>query len=165
MLRVLPGWSASWLTSRAQWWRSHTTGVCVVCLCVSVWWHIMIDVVLRPRQRVGCTCTVVYLLVAKLTRQVTHLSITCSAVPCCAALCHNQHAALCLSICAHRYFLDNVAGWILELDRGAGIPFEGNYSEWLSAKEKRLSTEAKTQAHLQKVRLCDVHIAGGHGCS
>lgn len=50
-----------------------------------------------------------------------------------------------------RYFLDNVAGWILELDRGAGIPFEGNYSEWLTAKEKRLSTEAKTQAHLQKV--------------
>lgn len=38
-----------------------------------------------------------------------------------------------------RYFLDNVAGWILELDRGAGIPFEGNYSEWLKAKEKRLA--------------------------
>lgn len=50
-----------------------------------------------------------------------------------------------------RYFLDNVAGWILELDRGSGIPFEGNYSEWLAAKDRRLSTEAKTQAHLQKV--------------
>lgn len=37
-----------------------------------------------------------------------------------------------------RYFLDNVAGWILELDRGQGIPFEGNYSEWLTAKSKRL---------------------------
>lgn len=37
-----------------------------------------------------------------------------------------------------RYFLDNVAGWILELDRGQGIPFEGNYSEWLMAKSKRL---------------------------
>ena len=37
-----------------------------------------------------------------------------------------------------RYFLDNVAGWILELDRGQGIPFEGNYSEWLKAKAKRL---------------------------
>lgn len=37
-----------------------------------------------------------------------------------------------------RYFLDNVAGWILELDRGQGIPFEGNYSEWLKAKSKRL---------------------------
>ncbi|KAF6262858.1 P-loop containing nucleoside triphosphate hydrolase protein [Scenedesmus sp. NREL 46B-D3] len=50
-----------------------------------------------------------------------------------------------------RYFLDNVAGWILELDRGSGIPFEGNYSEWLSAKDKRLQSEAKSQAHLQKV--------------
>ena len=38
-----------------------------------------------------------------------------------------------------RYFLDNVAGWILELDRGQGIPFEGNYSEWLKAKDKRLA--------------------------
>eukprot|EP00878_Enallax_costatus_P012543 GHUV01013101.1.p1 GENE.GHUV01013101.1~~GHUV01013101.1.p1 ORF type:complete len:490 (+),score=183.87 GHUV01013101.1:265-1734(+) len=50
-----------------------------------------------------------------------------------------------------RYFLDNVAGWILELDRGSGIPFEGNYSEWLSAKDKRMQNEAKSQAHLQKV--------------
>ncbi|KAG2486629.1 hypothetical protein HYH03_014686 [Edaphochlamys debaryana] len=49
-----------------------------------------------------------------------------------------------------RYFLDNVAGWILELDRGAGIPFEGNYSEWLNAKAKRLATEAKQQATLDK---------------
>ena len=37
-----------------------------------------------------------------------------------------------------RYFLDNVAGWILELDRGQGIPFEGNYSQWLEDKNKRL---------------------------
>jgi ATPase subunit of ABC transporter with duplicated ATPase domains len=44
-----------------------------------------------------------------------------------------------------------VAGWVLELDRGAGIPFEGNYSEWLAAKDKRLSAEAKEQAHLAKV--------------
>ncbi|GFR42797.1 hypothetical protein Agub_g3762 [Astrephomene gubernaculifera] len=49
-----------------------------------------------------------------------------------------------------RYFLDNVAGWILELDRGAGIPFEGNYSEWLAAKAKRLGQEAKQQAALDK---------------
>ncbi|GLC42782.1 hypothetical protein PLESTB_001417500 [Pleodorina starrii] len=49
-----------------------------------------------------------------------------------------------------RYFLDNVAGWILELDRGAGIPFEGNYSEWLTAKAKRLTQEAKQQAALDK---------------
>ncbi|MAV27699.1 MAG: energy-dependent translational throttle protein EttA [Gammaproteobacteria bacterium] len=45
-----------------------------------------------------------------------------------------------------RYFLDNVAGWILELDRGRGIPFEGNYSTWLTAKEKRLEVEEKREA-------------------
>lgn len=44
-----------------------------------------------------------------------------------------------------RYFLDQVAGWILELDRGKGIPFEGNYSAWLDAKNKRLSSESKSQ--------------------
>jgi len=49
-----------------------------------------------------------------------------------------------------RYFLDNVAGWILELDRGQGIPFEGNYSEWLLAKDKRLAQEKKEQSALQK---------------
>ena len=48
------------------------------------------------------------------------------------------------------YFLDNTAGWILELDRGAGIPFEGNYSEWLGAKNKRLSVEEKQQSSLRK---------------
>ncbi|MGM0553692.1 MAG: energy-dependent translational throttle protein EttA [Pseudomonadota bacterium] len=45
-----------------------------------------------------------------------------------------------------RYFLDNVAGWILELDRGQGIPFQGNYSEWLEQKEKRLKQEEKAEA-------------------
>lgn len=49
-----------------------------------------------------------------------------------------------------RYFLDQVAGWILELDRGKGIPFEGNYSAWLEAKNKRLSAESKSQAALQR---------------
>ncbi|DBA71404.1 TPA: hypothetical protein ACH3X2_011207 [Trebouxia sp. C0005] len=49
-----------------------------------------------------------------------------------------------------RYFLDNVAGWILELDRGQGIPFEGNYSEWLKAKSKRLETETRQQVNLQR---------------
>ena len=44
-----------------------------------------------------------------------------------------------------RYFLDNVAGWILELDRGHGIPYEGNYSTWLEAKEKRLEQESREQ--------------------
>ncbi|WP_322520499.1 energy-dependent translational throttle protein EttA [Guyparkeria halophila] len=49
-----------------------------------------------------------------------------------------------------RYFLDNVAGWILELDRGQGIPFEGNYSQWLEAKEKRLKQEEKAESAHQK---------------
>ena len=49
-----------------------------------------------------------------------------------------------------RYFLDNVAGWILELDRGAGIPWEGNYSSWLEQKEKRLEQEGKTEAARQR---------------
>ncbi len=49
-----------------------------------------------------------------------------------------------------RYFLDNVAGWILELDRGRGIPYEGNYSTWLETKEKRLDLEQKTEASHQK---------------
>ena len=45
-----------------------------------------------------------------------------------------------------RYFLDNVAGWILELDRGRGIPFEGNYSAWLEARDQRLAVERQTEA-------------------
>ncbi len=49
-----------------------------------------------------------------------------------------------------RYFLDNVAGWILELDRGQGIPFEGNYSQWLETKEKRLEQEEKAESAHQK---------------
>jgi len=49
-----------------------------------------------------------------------------------------------------RYFLDNVAGWILELDRGRGIPWEGNYSSWLEQKEKRLAVEEKQETARQK---------------
>ncbi len=49
-----------------------------------------------------------------------------------------------------RYFLDNVAGWILELDRGYGIPFEGNYTNWLEQKEKRLEVEAKQETARQR---------------
>jgi ATP-binding cassette ChvD family protein len=52
-----------------------------------------------------------------------------------------------------RYFLDNVAGWILELDRGRGIPFEGNYSAWLETKEKRLEVEAQQErAHQRAIK-------------
>ncbi len=49
-----------------------------------------------------------------------------------------------------RYFLDNVAGWILELDRGKGLPFEGNYSAWLEAKEKRLAQEEREESARQR---------------
>src|SRR4029077_2866625 len=49
-----------------------------------------------------------------------------------------------------RYFLDDVAGWILELDRGRGIPFEGNYSGWLDQKQKRLAQEGKQEAARQR---------------
>src|SRR5205823_7563638 len=49
-----------------------------------------------------------------------------------------------------RYFLDNVAGWILELDRGAGIPWEGNYSSWLDQKQQRLAHEEKADSARQR---------------
>jgi sulfate-transporting ATPase len=55
-----------------------------------------------------------------------------------------------VAITHDRYFLDNAAGWILELDRGRGIPYEGNYSDWLEAKDARLSQEAKSDASRKK---------------
>ncbi len=55
-----------------------------------------------------------------------------------------------VAITHDRYFLDNAAGWILELDRGYGIPYEGNYSHWLEAKEQRLAQESRTEASHQK---------------
>lgn len=55
-----------------------------------------------------------------------------------------------VAITHDRYFLDNAAGWILELDRGRGIPYEGNYSDWLDAKEQRLELEKRTEASHQK---------------
>ncbi len=55
-----------------------------------------------------------------------------------------------VAITHDRYFLDNAAGWILELDRGYGIPYEGNYSDWLSAKEKRLEQEERGEASRKK---------------
>jgi ATP-binding cassette ChvD family protein len=58
-----------------------------------------------------------------------------------------------VAITHDRYFLDNAAGWILELDRGRGIPFEGNYSAWLEAREKRLEVEQKQEAaHLKTMK-------------
>lgn len=55
-----------------------------------------------------------------------------------------------IAITHDRYFLDNVAGWILEMDRGHGIPWEGNYSSWLEQKSKRLALEEKTESRRQK---------------
>lgn len=55
-----------------------------------------------------------------------------------------------IAVTHDRYFLDNAAGWILELDRGEGIPWEGNYSSWLDQKQKRLAVEEKQQGKLQK---------------
>jgi ATP-binding cassette ChvD family protein len=55
-----------------------------------------------------------------------------------------------IAVTHDRYFLDNVAGWILELDRGTGIPFEGNYSSWLEQKKKRLELEEKQESKRQK---------------
>lgn len=55
-----------------------------------------------------------------------------------------------IAITHDRYFLDNVAGWILEMDRGRGIPWEGNYSSWLDQKSKRLALEEKTESKRQK---------------
>ncbi|CAN5906197.1 energy-dependent translational throttle protein EttA [soil metagenome] len=55
-----------------------------------------------------------------------------------------------ISVTHDRYFLDNVAGWILELDRGEGIPWKGNYSEWLDQKSKKLASEEKTESKRRK---------------
>ena len=56
-----------------------------------------------------------------------------------------------IAVTHDRYFLDNVAGWILELDRGEGIPWEGNYSSWLEQKSNRLATEEKAESKRQKI--------------
>ncbi|HTY00904.1 MAG TPA: energy-dependent translational throttle protein EttA [Bacteroidota bacterium] len=61
-----------------------------------------------------------------------------------------RYAGTVLAVTHDRYFLDNVAGWILELDRGEGIPFEGNYSSWLEQKSARLAVEEKHESKRQK---------------
>ncbi len=61
-----------------------------------------------------------------------------------------RYAGTIIAVTHDRYFLDNVAGWILELDRGQGIPWQGNYSSWLEQKEKRLAQEEKTESERQK---------------
>ena len=62
-----------------------------------------------------------------------------------------QYKGTVIAVTHDRYFLDNVAGWILELDRGEGIPFEGNYSSWLDQKKRRLDIEEKQESKRQRV--------------
>src|SRR5689334_6613869 len=57
-----------------------------------------------------------------------------------------EYKGTVVAVTHDRYFLDNVAGWILELDRGHGIPWRGNYSSWLEQKEKRLEVEEKQES-------------------
>src|ERR1041385_1648813 len=61
-----------------------------------------------------------------------------------------SYAGTIIAVTHDRYFLDNVAGWILELDRGAGIPWKGNYSSWLEQKQERLRREEKSESERQK---------------
>jgi len=61
-----------------------------------------------------------------------------------------SYAGTIIAVTHDRYFLDNVAGWILELDRGAGIPWKGNYTSWLEQKQERLRREEKSETHRQK---------------
>ncbi|MCP4746952.1 MAG: energy-dependent translational throttle protein EttA [Desulfobacteraceae bacterium] len=61
-----------------------------------------------------------------------------------------QYAGTVIAVTHDRYFLDNVAGWILELDRGQGIPWKGNYSSWLEQKQERLRREEKSESSRQK---------------
>ena len=61
-----------------------------------------------------------------------------------------QYPGTVIAVTHDRYFLDHVAGWILELDRGGGIPFQGNYSSWLEQKKQRLSLEEKSESERQR---------------
>src|SRR3954471_886436 len=61
-----------------------------------------------------------------------------------------EYAGTVVAVTHDRYFLDNVAGWILELDRGSGIPWEGNYSSWLEQKQNRLAQEEKAESRKQR---------------
>ena len=68
----------------------------------------------------------------------------------------DEYPSTVIAVTHDRYFLDNVAGWILELDRGHGIPWEGNYSSWLEQKEARLKTEEATEKARQKAMAAEL---------
>jgi len=70
-----------------------------------------------------------------------------------------EFAGTVVAVTHDRYFLDNVAGWILELDRGRGIPFEGNYSAWLEYKQKRLAQEEKSESARRKAMESELEWA------
>ena len=67
-----------------------------------------------------------------------------------------EYPGTVIAVTHDRYFLDNVAGWILELDRGHGIPWEGNYSSWLEQKEQRLAVEEQTEAARRKAMQAEL---------
>ncbi len=68
----------------------------------------------------------------------------------------DEYPSTVIAVTHDRYFLDNVAGWILELDRGHGIPWEGNYSSWLEQKERRLASEESTEKARQKAMQAEL---------
>ena len=68
----------------------------------------------------------------------------------------DEYPSTVIAVTHDRYFLDNVAGWILELDRGHGIPWEGNYSSWLEQKEQRLAVEEQTEAARRKAMQAEL---------
>jgi sulfate-transporting ATPase len=68
----------------------------------------------------------------------------------------HEYKGTVIAVTHDRYFLDNVCGWILELDRGHGIPWEGNYSSWLEQKEKRLETEEKQESARQRAMKAEL---------
>jgi energy-dependent translational throttle protein EttA len=68
----------------------------------------------------------------------------------------DEYAGTVVAVTHDRYFLDNVAGWILELDRGKGIPWKGNYSSWLEQKSQRLAHEEKTESARQKALAAEL---------
>ena len=71
-----------------------------------------------------------------------------------------QYKGTVVAITHDRYFLDNVAGWILELDRGAGIPWEGNYSSWLDQKQRRLAVEQKQETRRRRTLARELEWIG-----
>ncbi len=71
-----------------------------------------------------------------------------------------EYAGMVVAVTHDRYFLDNVAGWILELDRAKGIPFKGNYSSWLEQKQERLAHEEKTESARQRAIAREREWAG-----